>query len=201
MRAPEAPSLPRALAGYTLGAAAGLGWTNTVYTLRAPGWQGFFRAPVAQHHPRELDWAREGALLTAAGSLAAPVLFLDWETGRLATEACPGRPLDAASLGAGPRCRALGQQLRQLHALPYPKNAEPFHPARYALSCLQRAGAQGSARTLVGRVASTPSCPTPFAVTASPTMICTAVTSCDAASNSPSSTGSWPAPGTRASNS
>lgn len=143
MRAPEAPSLPRALAGYTLGAAAGLGWTNTVYTLRAPGWQGFFRAPRSAIPPPGVDWAREGALLTTAGSLAAPVLFLDRETGRLATEACPGRPLDAASLGAGPRCRALGQQLRQLHALPYPKNAEPFHPARYALTCLQRAGAQG----------------------------------------------------------
>ena len=143
MRAPEAPPLPGVLADYTLGGAAGLGWTNTVYALQAPGRRGFFRAPRSATPPPGVDWAREGGLLAAAGSLAAAVLFFDPDTGRLATEACPGTPLDAASLKAGPCCHALGQQLRQLHALPYPKDATPFHPARYALRCLQRAGAQG----------------------------------------------------------
>ena len=143
MRAPEPPRLPRALAGYTLGSAAGLGWTNTVYAIQGPGHQGFFRTPRSATPPPGVDWAREGALLGAAGSLAAPVRFFDSETGRLATEACPGTPLDAASLRAGSCCWALGQQLRRLHALPYPKNAPPFHPARYSLSCLERAGAQG----------------------------------------------------------
>ena len=143
MRAPEAPCLPGALAGYTLGDAAGLGWTNTVYALQAPGRQGFFRAPRSATPPPGVDWAREGALLAAAGPLAASVLFFDQETGRLATDACPGSPLDAASLKADSYCQALGQQLRRLHALPYPRDATPFHPARYARSCLQRAGEQG----------------------------------------------------------
>ena len=143
MKAPEAPRLPSALTGYTLGDAAGLGWTNTVYTLEAPGRRGFFRAPRSETPPPGVDWAREGVLLASAGSLAAPVLFFDPDTGRLATEARPGTPLDTASLKAGPCCLALSQQLRQLHALPYPKDATPFHPARYALRCLHRAGAQG----------------------------------------------------------
>ena len=143
MKAPEAPHLPEVLADYTLGNAAGLGWTNTVYALQAPGRRGFFRAPRSQTPPPGVDWRRESALLAVAGDLAAPVLFFDQETGRLATEASPGSPLDAASLKAGPCCQALGQQLRQLHALPYPKDATPFHPARYALRCLHRAGAQG----------------------------------------------------------
>ena len=143
MKAPEAPRLPSALTGYTLGDAAGLGWTNTVYTLEAPGRRGFFRAPRSETPPPGVDWAREGVLLASAGSLAAPVLFFDPDTGRLATEASPGSPLDAASLKAGSSCQALGQQLRRLHALPHPKDATPFHPARYALRCLHRAGAQG----------------------------------------------------------
>ena len=143
MKAPEAPHLPDVLADYTLGNAAGLGWTNAVYALQAPGRRGFFRAPRSQTPPPGVDWRRESALLAAAGDLAAPVLFFDQETGRLATEASPGSPLDAASLKAGSCCLALGQQLRQLHAVPYPKDATPFHPARYALRCLHRAGAQG----------------------------------------------------------
>jgi len=143
MKAPEAPHLPEVLADYTLGNAAGLGWTNTVYALQAPGRRGFFRAPRSETPPPGVDWAREGALLASAGSLAAPVLFFDPGTGRLATEARPGTPLDSASLKAGPCCLALGQQLRRLHALPYPKDATPFHPARYALRGLHRAGAQG----------------------------------------------------------
>ena len=143
MKAPEAPHLPEVLADYTLGNAAGLGWTNTVYALQAPGRRGFFRAPRSATPPPGVDWAREGALLATAGDLAAPVLFFDQETGQLATEASPGSPLDAASLKAGACCQALGQQLRRLHALPYPKDATPFHPARYAFSCLQRAEVQG----------------------------------------------------------
>jgi len=143
MKAPEAPHLPEVLADYTLGNAAGLGWTNTVYALQAPGRRGFFRAPRSETPPPGVDWAREGALLASAGSLAAPVLFFDPDTGRLATEARPGTPLGSASLKAGPYCLALGQQLRRLHALPYPKDATPFHPARYALRGLHRAGAQG----------------------------------------------------------
>ena len=48
------------------------------------------------------------------------------------------------------------------------KNAEPFHPARYALSCLQRAGARGRADPRwQGRLDAL--LPYPFAVTASPT--------------------------------
>lgn len=143
MTAPEAPRLPSALAGYTLGDAAGLGWTNTVYTLEAPGHQGFYRAPRSATPPPGVDWRRESALLAAAGDLAAPVLFFDPETGQLATEASPGSPLDAASLKADSCCQALGQQLRRLHALPHPKDATPFHPARYARRCLQRAEVQG----------------------------------------------------------
>jgi aminoglycoside phosphotransferase (APT) family kinase protein len=143
MKAPEAPHLPEVLADYTLGNAAGLGWTNTVYALQAPGRRGFFRAPRSETPPPGVDWAREGALLASAGSLAAPVLFFDPDTGRLATEARPGTPLGSASLKAGPYCLALGQQLRQVHALPCPEDATPFHPARYALRCLHRAGAQG----------------------------------------------------------
>ena len=143
MRAPETPRLPSALAGYTLGDAAGLGWTNTVYALQAPGRQGFFRVPRSVMPPPGVDWQREGALLARAGDLAPPVLFFDPASGQLATEAAPGTPLAGATLSAGPRCRALGQQLRRLHALPYPKDATPFHPARYALSCLQRARARG----------------------------------------------------------
>ena len=143
MKAPEAPPLPSVLADYTLGGATGLGWTNTVYALQAPGRRGFFRAPRSATPPPGVDWAREGALLTAAGSLTAAVLFFDPDSGRLATEACPGTPLDAPSLKAGPCCQALGQQLRRLHALPHPKDATPFHPARYARRCLQRAEVQG----------------------------------------------------------
>ena len=142
-KGPEAPRLPEALADYTRGEAAGLGWTNTVYALQAPGRRGFFRVPRSATPPPGVDWAREGTLLIEAGSLAAPVLFFDPKTGRLATEACSGTPLDAASLKAGPCCQALGQQLRRLHALPYPKDAPPFHPARYARSCLERAATQG----------------------------------------------------------
>lgn len=143
MRAPEAPSLPDTLAAYTLGSAAGLGWTNTVYGIQAPGRQGFFRVPRSATPPPGVDWGREGTLLATAGELTAPVLFFDGKSGRLVTEARPGASLNAASLRSGPCVRALGQHLRRLHALPYPKDAEPFHPARYALACLQRAAAQG----------------------------------------------------------